>query len=282
MSPAEASARRPGSAARLLLAFLRKDLLIFVSYKTWFLSQVMSIGFTLLTLFFLSRLFEAGSGEALARYGSRDYFAFAVVGMALLDYMWVALRGFAGRIRELQMLGILEDLFLSPWRPEAIVVNSAAFSFGWNMLRTVATILTAHWVFGDLLSNTCWLSAALVWLLAVLVFTALGLFGAGITLLLKTTDPITGLFGGLSFLFGGVLYPVEVMPELVASVARFIPMTLASTGLRRALLGGATPGELGTELLGLLIYVVVLFPAAWAFLRWSVRLLRKEGAVGNY
>lgn len=263
-----------------LLAFLRKDLLVVASYRLYFVSEVVGVGVSLLTLWFLSRLFAASPPAFVARYGSADYFAFAVVGMALLDFMWVALGAFSTRLRELQVLGTLEAILATPASAEGVVFASTAYAFLWSSLRTVVYLGGAQVVFADLLSKADWPAALVVWALAIAVFTALGLFAAGITLLVKAPTPITSWFGGVFFLLGGVLYPVEVLPGPVADVARWIPMTLATTGLRRAFLSGATLSDVGSEALGLALYAAGLFPLAIVFLRWAFRRLRAEGSIG--
>lgn len=265
---------------KLLAAFLRKDVLVAASYKMFFVSQAVGIAGSLLTLWFLSRLFADSPPAFVARYGNSNYFAFAVVGMALLDFMWVALGSFSNKLRELQVLGTLEAILATPVSAEAAVVFSTAYAFLWSSLRTVIYVGSAHLLFTDLLSATCWSSALLVWLLAIVVFTALGLFAAGITLVLKSPTPLTSWFGGVFFLFGGVLYPIEVLPPLLGAVARWLPMTLATTGLRRAFLSGASLADVRTEILGLILYAAVLFPLAVLFLRWSFRRLRAEGSIG--
>jgi ABC-2 type transport system permease protein len=263
-----------------LAAFLRKDLLVAASYRLYFVGQLIGVAASLLTLWFLSRLFQSSPPAFVARYGSADYFAFAVVGMALLDFMWVALGSFSLRLRELQVLGTLEAILATPASAEGVVFAATAYAFLWSSLRTVIYLGAAHLVFADLLSHTAWGAALVVWLLAIAVFTALGLFAAGITLLVKAPTPITGWFGGAFFLFGGVLYPVEVLPAPLDAIARYIPMTLATTGLRRAFLSGAGLGDVATEVVGLALYAAVLIPAAVVFLRWAFRRLRAEGSIG--
>ena len=263
-----------------LSAFVRKDVLVAASYRLYFVGQLVGVASSLATLWFLSRLFQTAPPAFVARYGSADYFAFAVVGMALLDFMWVAMGSFATRLRELQVLGTLEAILATPATAEGVVFASTAYAFGWSSLRTVVYLGAAHLLFADLLTHTAWGPALVVWLLAIAVFTALGLFAAGITLLVKAPTPITGWFGGAFFLFGGVLYPVEVLPAPLDAIARYIPMTLATTGLRRAFLSGATFGDVATEAVGLALYAAALFPLAMLFLRWAFRRLRAEGSIG--
>lgn len=260
-------------------AFVRKDFLVVVSYKSWFFFQIYGIATSLATLYFLSRLFADKPPAFIERYGSHDYFAFAVFGMALLDFMWVALGSFSTKLRDLQLLGTLEAMLATPVSAEMVILSSSAYAFGWATMRMILYLSTAQLLLGGLISQANWLSALLVYALTLCAFAGLGLLSAGLTLLLKISNPIAGLFGGVFFLFGGVLYPVEVLPGGLGAFAAYLPMTLATTGLRRAFLAGASPAELSLELFGLSLYALALLPAALLFLRWSVRFLRREGTI---
>jgi ABC-2 type transport system permease protein len=270
------------SQLRLLLAFLRKDFLNEVSYKTGFVYQVFSLVSSLLTLFFTARLFADHPPAFVAAYGSTSYFAFAVVGMALLDYMWVAFSGFSSRVRLMQYTGILEAMAAGPASLPLIVLFSSAYSFLWTLLRVVLYLAAAQLFLPGLFSHTAWPTVAVVGLATLAVFVAIGLLGGALTLVFKSSDPVTSLLGGIFFLFGGVLYPVEVLPGPLASAAAWLPMTLASTALRRGMLAGAGLGEVSLELVGLITYALALFPLGVLSLRLAANSLRREGSLSFY
>ena len=63
-------------------------------------------------------------------------------------------------------------------------------------------------------------------------------------MIFKRGNPIVWLFGGLSWLLGGVLYPVSVLPWWLSRASALLPITYTIEGLRAALLREAPWSEL--------------------------------------
>jgi ABC-2 type transport system permease protein len=243
--------------------------------------EVGSLVSVVVTLYFASGMFGAAVPPAVAAYGS-DYFAFALVGFAFLDYMWVSMRSFAGQIRIAQVLGTLEAMLVTPIHPVRLIVYSAAYTYLWTLARTVLYLSLGVLVLGADLGRAHPGSAALFLVLQVLAFAGLGLISAAATLYLKQSDPITSLIGGVSFLLGGIAYPVQSLPEPLQAAAWCMPMTHAVEGLRRALLCGDGPAELWVHAAVLAAWAACSFAVAVLLLRRVLRALSREGSFGGY
>ena len=83
------------------------------------------------------------------------------------------------------------------------------------------------------------LAAALLVALAILTFSALGVLSPSFILVFKRGSPIAWLFGALSWLLGGLLYPVAVLPDWLRALSALLPVPHAIEGMRAALLGAA-------------------------------------------
>lgn len=267
-------------SARPLAAFLRRDLIDATSYKVAFLSQVATLVSSLLTVYFLSRMVAGERIGALAPYGG-DYFSFALIGVALADYLSVSLSGFSRGIRLAQTVGTLEAMLSTPASPTTIVIGSAAYQFLWSAARVLLYVL------GGLVLGASFpavdVPAALVAVaLSVVSFAAVGVLGAALILVLKAWDPVTALFAGLSFLVGGVLYPVASLPEVAQWAAWALPITHALEALRGALLLGRSVVDLAQPLGILAGFTALAVPLAlWSFRR-AVHHLRVNGSVSHY
>ena len=101
------------SSLKTAFAFLRKDFLITASYKTAFAADALGIVFKVITFYYIGAVFGEGVAPSLASYG-HDYFAFLIIGIALLDFVHTSLDTFSVSIRESQMTGTLEVVLLSP------------------------------------------------------------------------------------------------------------------------------------------------------------------------
>lgn len=281
---ADATAPALPRGARVVLArvaaFVRRDFLFQWSYKFGFLYEIGSLFSTLVTLFFVNRMFGK-TPEAIAAYGA-DYFTFALVGLVFVDYMWVSMRTFAQHVRMAQVMGTLEAMLVTPTRPFGVVLYSAAYTYLWTLGRSVVYLLLGTLLFGASFPDVNALAAATFAVLTVLAFAGIGIISAALTLYLKQSDPLTSIIGGVSFLFGGIVYPVQTLPDVLQDVAWLLPMTHAVEGLRRAVLLGEGLAGLWPHAAVLAAWSAIAFPLAFVVLRAVLRALSREGSFGSY
>ncbi|MBM4371399.1 MAG: ABC transporter permease, partial [Deltaproteobacteria bacterium] len=223
-----------------LRAFLRRDLREELSYRLYAVMQGASMVFGVLGLLFLGRMVGRGTVPALDPWGG-EYFLFAVTGVAVGDAMWVALSGFAARVRYDQMVGTLDAMLATPAPLGRLVLGSGAYPLCKALLR-----LMLYLVLGYAFSGTSPDEGALLLLLILpltfLGFGALGVVSAALTLVVKRGEPV-GAFAAVSFLVAGTLYPVETLPGWCQAVASVLPLTHAIDATRAALLSGASLAE---------------------------------------
>ena len=178
-------------------------------------------------------------------------------------------------------MGTIEIVMLSPTPVPWILLFSSIWGYLFTSLRFALYVLLGL-AFGLDLSNANMLSFGLLTLMAIVSFAALGILGAAATLIIKQGTSITTFFTAATLAFGGVAYPITVLPEWLQNVALLLPFTHALAGARKALLLGAPPADLGTELLVLAVFGLVLFPAAlWAF-QAALNRTKVTGTLGQY
>lgn len=263
-----------------LLAFLRRDFVDATSYKVAFGYQLATLFSSILTVYFLSRMVQGANVETLRPYGG-DYFSFAIIGAAFADYLAASLTGFSRGIRLAQTVGTLEAMLATPTHPAMIVVGSAAYRFVWAFMR-VGVYIAAGLLLGAHFPNVDLLTVACTLLLSLIAFSAVGLLAASLILVLKAWEPITSLFSGLSFLLGGVLYPVASLPEVLQWAAWVLPITHALEAMRGGLLSGAGLVDSAQSLLVLAAWTAIVTPIAfWTFRRALIHM-RREGSVSHY
>lgn len=262
-------------------AFIRREFLFQWSYKFAFVYRFGSLFGTLLVLFFVGRLFTDRQPQALASYDT-DYFTFALIGMAFLDFMNVSMRTFAQQIRMAQFMGTLEAMMATPISAMEILVFSSAYAYLWAILRTAVFLAVGVFVLSADLNDVNFLSAAIFVLLMIVAFAGIGLTAAALTLYLKQSDPVTGLISGISFLFGGIVYPVQVLPDWARAISWCLPMTHAVEGIRRAFLLGAGPGELMFNAAVLGTWAVISMITAVFVLRMVLSRMSRDGSFGAY
>jgi ABC-2 type transport system permease protein len=110
------------------------------------------------------------------------------------------------------------------------------------------------------------LTVVVALVLGTLAFAGLGLWMAGTLRAEATLAGANGLF--LAFLLlGGVVVPVDRLPQALADVARILPANALSEALRTGL--GGTQGSAGGSLLILAAWAIVAVAAAMLTFRWE-------------
>jgi ABC-2 type transport system permease protein len=82
--------------------------------------------------------------------------------------------------------------------------------------------------------------------------------------------------------FGGVFFPVEVLPLWLQKVSMLLPMTYALRAVRLALLRGAPWSELRGDLAALAVFSVILLPLGAVAFRWAIARARATGSLAHY
>ncbi len=265
---------------RALGAFLKRDFLIEVSYRTSFVLQFFGIAFTVLIWYFIAGVVSAP--RTTPGLEGVDYFAYVLLGLAFYHYLSSAMMSFAGKIRSEQTTGTLEAMLMTPTSTGTIVLGSALWDFILTSFKVLVYLAVGRIFFGVALRLDSVLPSLLILGLTVLAFSGIGILSAAFVLYLKRGDPITYLVASASALLGNVFYPSEDMWPLLRTLSRFLPITYALHGLRRALLRGSRLADLLPDIEALLLFVVVLLPLGILAFRFAVRKARQEGSLVQY
>ena len=127
-----------------------------------------------------------------------------------------------------------------------------------------------------------WAGAALLFVLAILVFASLGILAASFVMVFKRGNPGAWLLSWLSWLLAGILYPVRVLPDWLRVVSAVLPITYAVDGIRSALLGAAPWAVLWPSLMALSVFALVLVPLSLAAFSAATRWARSAGTLAQY
>ncbi|MFC1591023.1 ABC transporter permease [Thermodesulfobacteriota bacterium] len=262
-------------------AFIRKDFQNEMSYKLAFLMQLFGIFLSVTMFYFLSQLIGSVRIPALSRYGG-NYFAFVLIGIAFSNYMDISLNSMARRIREGQMMGTLEALLSTQTGLKTIIFSSSLYSFIFTSLRVVVFLAIGVVVFSLDLSRANYLGGFIILLLSILAFCSFGILSASFIMIFKRGDPVTRIFSGMSWLLGGIYYPIEILPQWLKTCACILPITYSLQGMRFALLKGYSLGQLLPSMLYLLLFSMVVMPFSLLAFRYAVRLAKRDGSLTQY
>ena len=266
---------------RIALAFLRKDFLEEASYRLSFVFGVAWTFFTLIFFTWVSDFIGPLVEERLEPYGG-NYFAFVILGLGVYLFLGAALDTLTGRIRSAQVLGTFEALLATRAPLPTILFCLPLYSFLQTGLRVLGLVVLGTLLFDMPLRWGNLPAAALLLGLTITAFGSMGLAVAGLTVAFKRTERINRLIGSLSIFLGGIYFPISVLPDWLADLARLLPITPGLEGLRIALLGGGSWSEILPHAVRLIAFIAVLLPFSALVFRWTLRRAMREGTLAQH
>lgn len=263
---------------RKLAAFFLRDFAIARGYRGALLLETLEALFGVATYYYLSRFVDSPELAHALPAGS-NYFAFALVGLAFFDYLNVSIDAFDNSLDEARQNRTLEALLVTQTPLPIILAGSAIYPFTALALRTCVYLGWAILLFGFSPRSANWPGAAAVLIASILAFAGLGILSASYQILFKRGNPAKWIVLGISGLFGGMMYPVSVLPSSLQTVARLIPMTYSLEGMRAALLKGAGWDLIGPSILALLVFAAILLPLSFIVFAWALRRTKVTGTL---
>ena len=261
---------------RRLRAFLARDLRVLRSYRAAVVGQLLG------TLLFLASFAVVSSvvrRDFELRFGA-GYAAYASVGIAITGALLTAVQAFADSVREAQLEGTLEAMFLAPVRREAVVAGMGAFPIAVGVVTATVAMLAVAGATRDFRVDA--LTVLLALPLSVVAFAGVGLLSAAGVMLAKRGNPIATIVGMVGSLTAGAYAPVDTFPHWLRWVAHVNPMTYALEVWRGGLLFGKAPGDVAGPLAVLAGVAVFMVPVSWWALGRSIDIARTDGTLGSY
>lgn len=262
-------------------SFIKRDFLLTVSYKLAFITDILRVLFVVIASYYIGKVAGSVAHLSLESY-ENSYFAFLLIGIALIDYMTVSLTIFNTSIRENQMMGTLEILLLSPMKLSQILLCSSLWAYIFSTFKIILCLAFGILMFGLDLGRANVFGAITVLVLSIFCFVPLGIISATTVILFKKGEWFKILLTGASFLLSGVVYPINVLPTWLASLSFYIPMTHSLHGMRQALFQGNTLSELSPEILFLTIFSIIFIPLSIISFRFSINVTKKTGTLAHY
>lgn len=261
--------------ASMVVATMRRDAAIFLSYRFRMLGQALGLLLTLTTFFYVSKLVKP---QAL---GSQNrYFAFAMLGVITAGLLNSAL-GSAPIVRIELMTGNFERLLVSPAGPVWGVIAVAAFPICYGIAFSTTMVAIATVLYGIPIQTVGIAPAIGVGLLGALCFFCIGLLFVAGLLAFRSTFAVTWVVAGLSLL-GGAYFPVRLFPFWLRWVSDVQPFTPMVNLLRHLLMGVQTPEPAWLELAKLAGFTAVLAPIAAGLLGLAIGMSRRRGTILEY
>ena len=263
---------------RRSFAFLKRDLIESLSYKTSFFFEFFGKIIHLLIFFFISKMFGENIGTYLRPYGG-EYFPFVLIGVVFAGYQTSALHSLANAIAREQSHGTLEAIFMTPAKPIHLVLAVGLWDLVFTFLHTLFFLAASVLIFGVDLSSINILATFVMIFWTVVSLLGFGLISAGFLMAFKRGDPVSFILSGMSKLLSGVYFPIQMFPGWVQKIAEWIPFTHALAGLRKAILQGKSLSDLNGEISFLFLVAVIMIPVGLVFFNRMLQHAQKAGTL---
>jgi ABC-type multidrug transport system ATPase subunit/ABC-type multidrug transport system permease subunit len=263
------------------LAFLKKDFLIEISYMLAFFLGLFGDIVSISALYFLALLLGSVVMPHLRAYGG-DYFSFILIGEAFYGYLKIGLSSFSQKIRGEQVIGTLEAMLVTPTKYSTIIISSAVWNFISHSVSVLTYLLIGVCLFDADFSNANVLVAVSTLALMNLAFSSLGIISASFIMIFKRGDPINFALGRISVLLGGVYYPITILPGWLQHLSYLLPIIYSLNAMRHALLQGNSLQTVIFDLIGLLVFTIIMLPLSLLIFRYAVKKARVNGSLTHY
>lgn len=195
------------------------------------------------------------------------YIDFLVPGIVGMTVMQLGLFGVAFGFVQLKRTGALRRLFATPTSPAYFLAAQVASRLMICVVQVAILLGIGIWfglqMFGD------YASLAVIVLLASIIFLAIGFSIAGWARNEDQAAPVANLISLPMMFLSGVFFPRDAMPDFLANITQFMPLTYVNEALRAVVNEGAGLASLGPQLLGMGVWAVVTFLLAVRLFKWE-------------
>jgi ABC-2 type transport system permease protein len=255
---------------------MRRDAILFVSYRSQLVAQFLSPLFTITLFYYISNILTAKT-----IHSPGGYFGFVIVGLVIIQILTISLGIMPVTVRQELVSGTIERFLVSAHGPLNGIVGTMLFPLINAMLSGVLMLGLATVIFGLPLAATAALAIP-VSLLGMLAFMPFAFFLVALVMAFKQASSATQFIVAGVAIVGGLYFPIAVLPGWIRWASEVQPFTPAADLMRHLLVDAPLAHPAGVDLLKLVGFAIVLFPAGVMLLRASIRYGQRTGTVAEY
>lgn len=255
-------------------------------YPTLFLGQLFWPVVLPASWVLMGQAYSGGDPQALAafaeRAGSSNVAVFVFVGYAMYNWLSVLLWGAGTALRQEQLRGTLEAVFVTPASRLVPLFGPGVGTLLPMALVFASNFLALRFFFGISPPAGAVIQSAVIVVLGIPALYAIGSLFAASVLRFGEVGPVVQLIRGMFVLACGITFPVAMLPVWAQLWAKLMPPTYIVDDIRRVLLRGETVADVAGD-----IAIVLSLAAATALLaivvfRYLETSARRTGMLGRF
>jgi ABC-2 type transport system permease protein len=190
-----------------------------------------------------------------------NYFQFVAPGIIAMVVMMALMTGLPHAISYEKDIGTLDGMLAAPIHRLSIILGKVMAQTIRGMLQGLIILLLAVLLFGVVIQGSILLVIALI-ILTVFSFVGLGILITSFTDKEETATMVMMTLMFPMMFLSGVFFPLQQMPGYMQTFAHFLPLTYATTALRKVMVLGADVPAVATEIAILVGFGVILLVIA--------------------
>jgi ABC-2 type transport system permease protein len=252
------------------------------SYRVSMVLSVLSLGVTVLPVYFVSKALQPYVASSIANQGG-NYFGFLVIGFIALIFVSTTVNSIPDAVGTGIGTGTLEALLSTRASIPSLLAGMVGYSFVWTAVKAILFLALAM-VLGLHLSLAASLSGMFILVLIVLAHIPFALIAASLVLAFRTTGQIPSVIMIASGLLGGVYWSMsaKIIPSWVSAIASWVPLAPGLRALRQTLLNGASLSSVMPDVLLLVGFIVMLNAIGFLAFIEALRYARRTGTLAQY
>jgi ABC-2 type transport system permease protein len=190
-----------------------------------------------------------------------NYFQFVAPGIIAMVVMMALMTGLPHAISYEKDIGTLDGMLAAPISRLSIILGKVMAQTIRGMTQGLIILLLAMILFGVVIQGSILLVIALI-ILTVFSFVGLGILITSFTDKEETATMVMMTLMFPMMFLSGVFFPLQQMPGYMQTFAHFLPLTYATTALRKVMVLGADVSSVATEITILVGFGVILLVIA--------------------
>ena len=210
--------------------------------------------------------------ESFIEGQGQGFKAWLIPGIAAMAIMQTGLFTVVFTLVRFKSQGVLRRLKATPIGAAHFLAGQLTTKAIVVVLQTYVLVIVGAIVLGVSVGNGrigAWFDLTILALLGGALFIAMGLAVSGWAKNEETAAPVANIISMPMMFLSGVFFPLSVMPDWLTRWSQYLPLTYLADGMRAITVEGASITTLGSELLGLGIWIIVVFVIATKMFRWE-------------
>lgn len=263
------------NAVSKIAAFLHRDFLILKSYKLDIIMQVVMALIIPLVAYFLTKISSNESSFS-------EIFVSNIFSFILIDYMFSVMGVFTIKVREAQVQGNFEILFLTKTSFEFILLISSISTILRCWFRSLIYVSAANILFSADIPFTLIPGILMLSLFCILPFLGIGLLSASFIIIFKKGNPISFLVGLVSIIFSKISFQNEVLPLSLSKLYDFSPIFIGNEMLLQLTYSPHLDTSFYHNFLMILFYSMFLVVLGIITVKYAVKKSKESGTLNQY